>query len=81
MAAEITAPSFLSAFGPSVDGVVIKVNFQQELLLNILPELQGYSAGSIALGKCRNDLIRVQPVLYSNLVCIRYLVVLCYLYI
>ncbi|KAI5694242.1 hypothetical protein M8J75_013367 [Diaphorina citri] len=50
MAADTGAPSFLSAFGPSVDGVVIKSNFQQELLLNILPELQGYSAGSIALG-------------------------------
>lgn len=46
MKTRIVAPTFLNAFGPSVDGVVIKTNFQEEILTNILPELQGYAKGS-----------------------------------
>lgn len=36
------APTFLNAFGPSVDGVVIKNNFQDEMLASILPEWQNF---------------------------------------
>lgn len=43
MKAKIVAPTFLNAFGPSVDGVVIKTNYQEEILTNILPELQAYN--------------------------------------
>lgn len=39
MTAEIPAPAFLSAFGPSVDGVVIKSDFHEELWNNLLPEM------------------------------------------
>ena len=34
-------PTFLSAFGPSVDGVVIKADFQKDLLSYLGPEFQG----------------------------------------
>lgn len=34
-------PTFLSAFGPSVDGVVIKPDFQKDLLSYLGPEFQG----------------------------------------
>nr|XP_018897827.1 PREDICTED: neuroligin-1-like [Bemisia tabaci] len=50
MRADVSPPAFLSAFGPSVDGVVIRTNFQSEIMTNFLPELQGYSAGSVAMG-------------------------------
>lgn len=39
---EIQAPTFLSAFGPSVDGVVIKADFQKDLLSYLGPEFQGF---------------------------------------
>lgn len=39
MAADIPAPAFLSAFGPSVDGVVIKSDFHDDIWNNLLPEL------------------------------------------
>ncbi|CAH1404710.1 unnamed protein product [Nezara viridula] len=39
MTAEIPAPAFLSAFGPSVDGVVIKSDFHEELWNSLLPEM------------------------------------------
>lgn len=39
---DIEAPKFLSAFGPSVDGVVIKPDFQKDLLSYLGPEFQGY---------------------------------------
>ncbi|XP_011501616.1 PREDICTED: neuroligin-4, X-linked-like isoform X2 [Ceratosolen solmsi marchali] len=39
--ADIKPPTFLSAFGPSVDGVVIKPNFQKDLLSYLGPEFQG----------------------------------------
>ncbi|KAF6206601.1 hypothetical protein GE061_017837 [Apolygus lucorum] len=42
MAADITAPAFLSAFGPSVDGVVIKADFHENLWTNFLPEMTGF---------------------------------------
>lgn len=38
---RIEAPTFLSAFGPSVDGVVIKRDFQKDLLSYLEPEFQG----------------------------------------
>lgn len=50
MKIKIVAPTFLSSFGPSVDGVVIKTNFQEEILTNILPEIQGYTKGSALYG-------------------------------
>ncbi|XP_023246306.1 neuroligin-4, Y-linked-like [Copidosoma floridanum] len=45
--ADIRAPAFLSAFGPSVDGVVIKPDFQKDLLSYLGPEYQyGYGVQS-----------------------------------
>lgn len=41
--ADVSAPTYLSAFGPSVDGVVIKTDFQKELLTYFQPDLQGYT--------------------------------------
>lgn len=43
MKTKVVAPTFLNAFGPSVDGVVIKSNFQDEMLASMLPEWQTYS--------------------------------------
>lgn len=40
--ANIQAPTFLSAFGPSVDGVVIKPDFQKDLLSYMGPEFHGF---------------------------------------
>lgn len=42
MQVDIQPPTFLSAFGPSVDGVVIKPEFQKDLLSYIVPEFQGF---------------------------------------
>ncbi|XP_063976101.1 neuroligin-4, Y-linked-like [Diachasmimorpha longicaudata] len=42
MSADVEPPSFLSAFGPSVDGVVIKPDFHKDLLSYLGPEFQGY---------------------------------------
>lgn len=42
--ADVKAPTFLSAFGPSVDGVVIKPDFQKDLLSYFGPEYQGYGS-------------------------------------
>ncbi|PSN38825.1 Neuroligin-3 [Blattella germanica] len=44
--ADVAAPTYLSAFGPSVDGVVIKTDFQKELLTYFHPDLQGYAGSS-----------------------------------
>lgn len=44
--ADVSAPTYLSAFGPSVDGVVIKTDFQKELLTYFHPDLQGYTGSS-----------------------------------
>ncbi len=44
MSVRVTAPTFQFAFGPSVDGVVIKTNFQEEILT--LPELQSFTKGA-----------------------------------
>ncbi|CAD6227475.1 GSCOCT00001162001.2-RA-CDS [Cotesia congregata] len=41
MSADVQAPTFLSAFGPSVDGVVIKPDFHKDLLSYLGPEFQG----------------------------------------
>ncbi|XP_043283676.1 neuroligin-4, X-linked-like isoform X2 [Venturia canescens] len=41
MMTETQPPTFLSAFGPSVDGVVIKPDFQKDLLSYLGPEFQG----------------------------------------
>ncbi|XP_031785231.1 neuroligin-4, Y-linked isoform X2 [Nasonia vitripennis] len=40
--ADVRPPTFLSAFGPSVDGVVIKPDFQKDLLSYLGPEFQGF---------------------------------------
>ena len=40
--ADLKPPTFLSAFGPSVDGVVIKPDFQKDLLSYLGPEFQGF---------------------------------------
>ncbi|XP_034947404.1 neuroligin-4, X-linked-like isoform X2 [Chelonus insularis] len=41
MSADVQPPTFLSAFGPSVDGVVIKPDFYKDLLSYLGPEFQG----------------------------------------
>lgn len=47
MGAEITAPSYLSAFGPTVDGVVIKTDYAKELLTFFIPnDMQGFTSVS-----------------------------------
>lgn len=38
--ADISAPAFLSSFGPSVDGVVIKHDFHRDAMYHYLPQLQ-----------------------------------------
>lgn len=38
--ARVAAPTFLNAFGPSVDGVVIRADFRHQLLAGALPETQ-----------------------------------------
>lgn len=38
---DVPAPAYLSAFGPSVDGVVIKNDFRDDLLTHFLPDMQG----------------------------------------
>lgn len=43
MSVDIAAPAFLSAFGPSVDGVVIKADFHENLWTNLLPEMTGFA--------------------------------------
>ncbi|XP_039296048.1 LOW QUALITY PROTEIN: neuroligin-4, Y-linked-like [Nilaparvata lugens] len=40
MKADVTAPAFLSAFGPSVDGVVIKTDFQEDALSHFVSGAQ-----------------------------------------
>ncbi|XP_017763246.1 PREDICTED: neuroligin-4, X-linked-like [Eufriesea mexicana] len=42
MQVDIQPPTFLSAFGPSVDDVVIKPDFQKDLLSYMGPEFQGF---------------------------------------
>uniref|UniRef100_A0ABD2XGP8 Carboxylesterase type B domain-containing protein n=1 Tax=Trichogramma kaykai TaxID=54128 RepID=A0ABD2XGP8_9HYME len=46
MRADLKPPTFLSAFGPSVDGVVIKPDFKKDLLSYLGPEFQGYGYAS-----------------------------------
>lgn len=41
---DVTAPAFLNAFGPSVDGVVIKTDFQEDLLTHFVPSLSKRSS-------------------------------------
>lgn len=38
---DVPAPAYLSSFGPSVDGVVIKTDFREDLLTHFLPDMQG----------------------------------------
>ncbi|KAG8261016.1 neurexin protein binding [Homalodisca vitripennis] len=45
--ADTSAPSYLSAFGPSVDGVVIRTDFREELLINYLPDFPGLTGTSV----------------------------------
>lgn len=35
--ADVVAPTYLSAFGPSIDGVVIKTDFQKDMLTYFVP--------------------------------------------
>lgn len=63
MKAKIAEPTFLNAFGPSVDGVVIKTNFQEEMLANILPELQSFVKGT---SMYKNTKIRESKMLMSG---------------
>lgn len=35
--ADVVAPTYLSTFGPSVDGVVIKTDFQKDMLTYFVP--------------------------------------------
>ncbi|XP_045506017.1 neuroligin-4, Y-linked-like [Colias croceus] len=47
MSAEINTPSYLTAFGPSVDGVVVKTDYAKELLTFFIPnDLQGFTSVS-----------------------------------
>ncbi|RVE47591.1 hypothetical protein evm_007789 [Chilo suppressalis] len=47
MSAAISTPSYLTAFGPSVDGVVVKTDYAKELLTFFIPnDLQGFSSVS-----------------------------------
>lgn len=50
MSAAVALPTYLSAFGPSVDGVVVKSNYQEDVVTNLLPEFDGYSGSSVAFG-------------------------------
>lgn len=45
--ANVSAPSYLSAFGPSVDGVVIRTDFRDELLVHFLPDFPGLTGTSM----------------------------------
>lgn len=53
MKTKVLAPTFLNAFGPSIDGVVIKTNFQDEMLANMLPEWQTYSKSASLYGNAK----------------------------
>lgn len=47
MSADINTPSYLTAFGPSVDGVVVKTDYAKELLTFFIPnDLQGFTSVS-----------------------------------
>ncbi|KAG7304569.1 hypothetical protein JYU34_011520 [Plutella xylostella] len=47
MSADIATPSYLTAFGPSVDGVVVKTDYAKELLTYFIPnDLQGFTSVS-----------------------------------
>lgn len=42
--ADVSAPNYLSAFGPSVDGVVIKTDYAKEFLTYFIPnDMQNYA--------------------------------------
>lgn len=41
MSVDVQPPTFLSGFGPSVDGIVIMPDFQKDLLSYLGPEFQG----------------------------------------
>ncbi|XP_063224894.1 neuroligin-4, X-linked-like [Bacillus rossius redtenbacheri] len=45
LGADVRAPAHLSAFGPSVDGVVIRADLQREMLAHPGADLQGFAAG------------------------------------
>lgn len=62
MATDVSPPAFLSAFGPSVDGVVIKSDFHEELWSNFLPDVADFGSnvkrsGDSVAGNNRYDLI------------------------
>lgn len=64
MRADVTPPAYLSSFGPSVDGVVIKTDFREDLLTHFLPDMQGFTSssnvkrsGDAVVGANRYDLL------------------------
>ena len=66
MAADVTAPTFLSSFGPSVDGVVIKSDFHEDLWTNFLPDISAFvpsqgsnvkRSGDSVMGSVKYDLM------------------------
>lgn len=58
---DVPAPAYLSSFGPSVDGVVIKTDFREDLLTHFLPDMQGlntnYKRSGESMGANRYDLL------------------------
>ncbi|KAL1140296.1 hypothetical protein AAG570_000228 [Ranatra chinensis] len=57
MAADVAAPTFLSSFGPSVDGVVIKSDFHEDLWTNFMPEMTGFAPAPGQSGGPNYDLM------------------------
>lgn len=58
---DVPPPAYLSSFGPSVDGVVIKTDFREDLLTHFLPDRPGLSFNAKrsqeSLGANRYDLM------------------------
>ncbi|KAG8315762.1 neurexin protein binding [Homalodisca vitripennis] len=58
---DVPAPAYLSSFGPSVDGVVIKTDFREDLLTHFLPDMQGLNSNvkrsGESMGANRYDLL------------------------
>ncbi|XP_072394349.1 neuroligin-4, Y-linked [Diabrotica undecimpunctata] len=53
--ADVVAPSYLSAFGPSVDGVVIKADFAKELVTYFKPQDLQYFVGPVNVNMKRSE--------------------------
>ncbi|XP_068086443.1 neuroligin-4, X-linked [Anabrus simplex] len=46
MKADVNAPTYLSSWGPSVDGVVIKTDFQKEILTYLPHDVQSFAGNN-----------------------------------